>query len=368
MAQQTKPLYSEIEEVITPREAMVNARGMTKDSWWKWLWNLRRVVNDNFETLGVEDFSSAFAGRLTALEEEIRQLWLRDQARESEPLAADVPPAREAVQSVDVAPAAEAVQRADVTPAVAERAPEQLLSVSDVEEIRQRVTALEGSVGALVAVSSIAEALEGVREQAIADALSLGPAVETGQLFKPRQWVQFIDPSQMYLPVTQPAAGPNIYETGVNGSAWRCFEFAPGTLVVDNDNVEALVSPPLGWDGTPVGVRFFWTHAATVTNFVAAWRAQAGAYYDNTSGTAALSAENANVIQDVGGVTDNIYLSTGTLVTPASVSMLNVSNAFAPLLFRFGRRTQSESGVGLAVNARLIGVALIWNLRPFAAA
>jgi len=164
--------------------------------------------------------------------------------------------------------------------------------------------------------------------------------------------------------VTQPAAGPNVYETVVNGSVWRCFEFAPGTLAADNDNVEAIVTPPMRWDGTPVTARFYWTHPATTTNFLVAWRVQAGVYYDNSSGAAALSAENVAINQDVGGTTDNVYLSGGIGVTPANVSAANVNFVWAPILFRFGRRNNSEGGIGLAVNARLLGVALIWNLRP----
>lgn len=357
-------IFEEVEDVATPREALVNSRNAPADTWWRWFWNFRRVVNANFETIGVDDFASAFAGRLAALEEEIRQLRLREMVREIDAALADVPPAHEFVLSGDVAPAREAIQPADVLPTTAERVPDQIVSVSDVEEIRQRVAALEGVVGAPVAAIGLAEALEVIREQAVGDALSLVPSAETGQLFRSRQIVQFIDTSQMYLPVTQPAAGPNIYETVVNGSAWRCFEFAPGTLAADNDNVEFIITPPLGWDTAPVAVRFIWTHSATVTNFLVAWRAQAGQYIDSSSGTAALSAENANVVQDIGGTTDSVYISVGTAVTPANVTPTNTGFAWSPLLFRVGRRNNSEGATGLAINARLLGVALLWGIKP----
>lgn len=379
MAEKPTPLYSSVDEVVPPRGSVLDRTGQFVRSWWTWLWNFRRTVNDNFETAGVEDFSANYGGRLTALEEEIRELRLRDQAREIEASFGDVSPARETIQTsevapafeiiqpVDVAPATEPVAPQDVTPAAAERAPEQTVTVSEVEELRQRVGALEGMTGTPSVASSLAEALEVIREQATADVLSLAPAVETGQLFKPRQWVQFIDPGQMYLPVTQPASGPNVYETVVNGSAWRCFEFAPGTLAADNDNVLFMVTPPPGWDLSPVVGRVIWSHPATVTNFFVAWRFQAGQYIDGSSGTAALSAEGGAALQDIGGITDAIYLSVGTFVTPVNLTPANTGFAWSPLLFRVGRRNQSEGVVGLSVNARLLGVALVWNLRPTAA-
>lgn len=337
-------IYRRPEEPLNAQEPILNVERSAYEggkvplwsrasrSFVSWVYGLYSTVSSNADTAGISEFSANFGGRLSALEEEIRAL-------------------------------------KETAPAVAERAPDQAVAVSDVEELRQRVVTLEGSIGSPMAASSIADALETVREQAVADALSLAPAVETGQLFKPRTFAQLIDPAQMYLPTTQPAAGPNMYETVAGGSAFRCFEFAPGTLAADNDHVEFLTTPPDRWDGGQIGYRAIWSHSATATNFLVAWKLQAGAYYDNVSGTAALSSETATgaVMGDTGGTTDNVYISsasaTQAIVTPANITPTVAGQPYSPILFRFGRRNQSESTTGLAVNARLLGVVLIWGIR-----
>lgn len=334
-------LIERIDDVLKANIPLVDDRRLTTHAWLRWFYDFRRTVGRNFDTAGLATDQSV-AGRIEALEEAIKDLRLREQRQEIEA----------------------ALAASDLAPAAVAGVSEQAIERRDIEEIRQRVATLESATGAPLAASSLAEALETIREQATADALSLAPAAEMGQLFKPRSLVQWVDPSQMYLPVTQPAIGPNIYETVANGSAWRCFEFAPGTLVTDNDNVLFMATPPDRWDGVSVICRAVWSHPATVTNFLVAWRFQAGQYIDAASGAAALSSESANVAPDIGGITDAIYISFATAVVPANLSPTSTGFAWSPLLFRAGRRNQSEGGTGLAVNARLLGIVLIWGIRP----
>lgn len=364
MVDRDPALYRSMEDVSVPEEAIAKANGRPGDTWYRWFGWVPFLFNENFQSAGASDTSTSDGGRIAALEERVKQV----EGVEGRLLAVAAQ-IQQDIASVAATPA----PAHDAPPVYVPPAAVLVIDGVTADQLANRIAALESAAAVPQPVGQIEQQMQQIAEAVVADAigqmpafdltppdnLGAAPAVELGQLFKGRTYTQLVPLSTMYLPTTQPAAGPNMYETVVGGSAFQCWEFAPGTLAADNDNVEFLLTPPEGWTGGPLQVRFIWTHAATVTNFLVAWSCIAQQYQDAGSGTGAFSGEV--VVQDVGGITNAIYTSGTLALTPANVTAFTAVPAF-PVLFKAKRRNQSESTVGLAVNARLVGLQVVWPL------
>lgn len=108
---------------------------------------------------------------------------------------------------------------------------------------------------------------------------------------------------------------------------------------------------PSSWNGGSITAKFYWSHASTATNFTAVWGIQAVAYGNDDAQNASFG--TAVTVSDIGGTTDDIYVSdeTGSLTvagTPAAGDMV---------CFQVFRDADA-AGDNLAVDARLQAVVL----------
>ena len=111
---------------------------------------------------------------------------------------------------------------------------------------------------------------------------------------------------------------------------------------------------PKSWDEGTVTAVFYWSHAATTTNFGVVWNLQGVAQSDDDAIAAAYG--TAQQIADTGGTTDDLYVSSSTPAitiagTPAAGDLVN---------FRVSRVTTDGSDT-MAIDARLMGIKLFFT-------
>jgi hypothetical protein len=113
------------------------------------------------------------------------------------------------------------------------------------------------------------------------------------------------------------------------------------------------IAMPSNWDLGNFTAKWLWSHPSTATNFNPVWGIKAQAFGDNDVLNTALGTE-VNVV-DVGGITNNLYLSPETgaisVTTPSSGDLV---------CFRVNRAAANGSDT-LAVDARLHGLFLFYN-------
>lgn len=111
---------------------------------------------------------------------------------------------------------------------------------------------------------------------------------------------------------------------------------------------------PKSWDEGTVTAVFYWSHAATATNFGVVWNLQGVAQSDDDA--IAVAYGTAQQIADTGGTTDDLYVTSATPAitiagTPAVGDLVN---------FRLSRVTGDASDT-MAIDARLMGIKLLFT-------
>lgn len=66
-----------VEDVVTPRGAVLQSNGEFRPVWWRWLWRFVRTVNGNFDSVAGGDATSSLLGQIEELRTEIAQLRLQ---------------------------------------------------------------------------------------------------------------------------------------------------------------------------------------------------------------------------------------------------------------------------------------------------
>ena len=111
---------------------------------------------------------------------------------------------------------------------------------------------------------------------------------------------------------------------------------------------------PKSWNEGTITAVFYWSHAATTTNFGVVWNLQGVAQSDTDAIAAAYG--TAQQIADTGGTTDVLYVTSATPAitiagTPAVGDLVN---------FRVSRVTADGSDT-MAIDARLMGVKILFT-------
>lgn len=134
----------------------------------------------------------------------------------------------------------------------------------------------------------------------------------------------------------------------------------PDMQVLDFDSTVAehgqfQVTFPKAWDEGVVTAVFYWTHAATTTNFGVAWSLQGVAV--GNSDTIDVAYGTSVVSTSTGGTAKGLY----STAESASITIAGTPVADDLCYFRVFRDVSSGSD-DLAVDARLIGVKLLFNI------
>lgn len=166
------------------------------------------------------------------------------------------------------------------------------------------------------------------------------------------EWVALI--GQLFLTaaggwpsVTSGCAVPTATERATNKQTLYTLDFDTTT----KEYAEFTVAMPSDWNGGTVTAVFYWTHAATTTNFGVCWGLQGEAYANDE--TLDLAVGTAQEAVDTGGTTDDLYVSPAT----AAITIAGTPAANELVQFRV-YRAPADAGDNMAVDAKLIGIML----------
>jgi hypothetical protein len=111
---------------------------------------------------------------------------------------------------------------------------------------------------------------------------------------------------------------------------------------------------PKSWNEGTVTAQFYWSHAATATNFGVRWGLQ-GVAISNDDATA-VAYGTAQEVTDTGGTTNDKYISDAT----SAITIAGTPAAGDIVAFRV-YRDPANGGDTMAIDARLEGVALFYT-------
>jgi len=114
------------------------------------------------------------------------------------------------------------------------------------------------------------------------------------------------------------------------------------------------VRMPKNWNESTITAQFYWSHAATTTNFGVAWNIQGVAISDDD--TIGVAYGTAQAATDTGGTTNDLYVSTPT----SAITIAGTPAAGDMCAFRVYRDPANGSDT-MAIDARLHGVALFYS-------
>lgn len=112
---------------------------------------------------------------------------------------------------------------------------------------------------------------------------------------------------------------------------------------------------PSNWDEGTITAKFYWSHAATATNFGAVWGIQAVAVSNDDTQNATFG--TAVTVTDTGGTTDDLYISDAT----AAMTIAGSPQPGDLVVFQVFRDATAGAD-NLAVDARLQAVVLFINI------
>ena len=111
---------------------------------------------------------------------------------------------------------------------------------------------------------------------------------------------------------------------------------------------------PKSWDEGTLTAQFYWSHAATTTNFGVRWGLQGVAMSDDDA--IAVAYGTAQEVTDTGGTTNDIYVSPATsALTVAGTPVAGDMVAFRTY------RLPTDAADTMAIDARLMGIAIFYN-------
>lgn len=139
-------------------------------------------------------------------------------------------------------------------------------------------------------------------------------------------------------------------ETSTNKVQIAGIDFDAAT----NQYAQFSVYMPKSYDAGTLTAVFVWEHPSTTTNFAVVWGVQSFALGDNTTMDTAFG--TAQEVTDTGGTTNAQYVSAAT----SAMTMANTPAGEKMAWFQVYRNAASGSDT-LAVNARLLGVSILYN-------
>ena len=116
-----------------------------------------------------------------------------------------------------------------------------------------------------------------------------------------------------------------------------------------DEYVQFQVPMPKSWNEGTITAKFYWSHAATSSNFGCSWAIQGLALGNDDAIDAAFG--TAIVVDDTGGTTDDIYVTAAT----SAVTVAGSAAAEDIVIFRVFRDV-SDSNDDMAIDARLHAV------------
>lgn len=133
----------------------------------------------------------------------------------------------------------------------------------------------------------------------------------------------------------------------------------PDVSSLDFDGVTAeyaqfWVRMPKSWDEGTLTAQFYWSHAATTTNFGVRWGLQGVAMSDDDA--IAVAYGTAVEVTDTGGTTNDIYVSPAT----GAITVAGTPVAGDMVAFR-SYRDPANGADTMAIDARLMGIAIFYN-------
>ena len=146
-------------------------------------------------------------------------------------------------------------------------------------------------------------------------------------------------------------AGIGSLETATNRINVSALDFDATT----QEFAQFQVAMPKSWDEGPVSFDIIWIHPATTVNFGVAWSLQGVALSDGNALDTAFG--SAVIITDTGGATNTVYDSPES----APVTIGNVPDENDYVVFQ-GARVPADAGDTMAVDARLLGVRIFYNV------
>lgn len=153
----------------------------------------------------------------------------------------------------------------------------------------------------------------------------------------------------MYTATTNGAASGTA-ETTSNAVMIRTWDFDTAT----DEYVQLQIPMPKSWNESTITAKFYWSHAATTTNFGVAWGIQGTAFGDSDALDATWG--TGVVVTDTGGTTDDMFVTAET----GAVTIAGTPTAEDIVIFRVYRDV-SDAGDDMAIDARLHGVTLYFT-------
>jgi hypothetical protein len=114
------------------------------------------------------------------------------------------------------------------------------------------------------------------------------------------------------------------------------------------------VRMPKNWNESTVTAQFYWSHAATTTNFGVRWGLQGVAISDDD--TIAVAYGTAQEVTDTGGTTNDLYVSPAT----SAITIAGTPAAGDMVAWRVYRDPANGADT-MAIDARLHGVAIFYT-------
>ena len=148
----------------------------------------------------------------------------------------------------------------------------------------------------------------------------------------------------MYAATTNGAAAGTA-ETTNNAVMVKTWDFDAST----DEYVQFQVPMPKSWNEGTITAKFYWSHAATSSNFGCSWAIQGLALGNDDAIDTAFG--TAIVVDDTGGTTDDIYVTAAT----SAVTVAGSAAAEDIVIFRVFRDV-SDSNDDMAIDARLHAV------------
>lgn len=133
----------------------------------------------------------------------------------------------------------------------------------------------------------------------------------------------------------------------------------PDVSSLDFDGVTAeyaqfWVRMPKAWDEGTLTAQFYWSHAATTTDFGVRWGLQGVAVSDDD--TIAVAYGTAVEVTDTGGTTNDLYVSPAT----TAITVAGTPVAGDMVAFR-AYRDPANGADTMAIDARLMGIAIFYT-------
>jgi hypothetical protein len=150
----------------------------------------------------------------------------------------------------------------------------------------------------------------------------------------------------MYAATTSGAAS-GAAETTTNKIMIKTLDFDTAA----DEYAQFQIPMPKSWNEGTFTATFYWSHAATTTNFGVAWGIQAIAFGDSDALDATWG--TGVVVTDTGGTTDDIFVTSATAAVTAAGTP-----AAADILICRVYRDVSDAADDMAIDARLHGVIL----------